>query len=60
MFFFVYCFDNQFRIYKPSYVSDASSTIRTVEILQNYYFKANYIKICAKIFKPLALNTNIF
>ena len=44
----VFCFDNQFRIYKPSYVYDVSLTVRTLEILQGYYFKANYIKIFAR------------
>ena len=42
--FFLFSFDNQFRIYKPSYVPDVSLTIRTVEILQDCYFKANFIK----------------
>ena len=51
------------QIYKPSYVPDVSLRIRTVEILQDYCFKANFIKIFARwliIFKPLTLNTYIF
>ena len=58
-FFFVVRFDNQFLIYKPSYVPNVSLTISTVEILQDYYFKANFIKIFAR-FKSLTLNTYIF
>ena len=42
---FVFCFDNQFRI---SDVPDVSLIIVTVEILQDYYFKANFIKIFAR------------
>ena len=44
LFFFVFCFDNQFRNYKPSYVPKVSLTISAVEILQDYYLKANFIK----------------
>ena len=57
-FFFCIFFDNQFRIYKPSYVPDVSLTIRTVKILQDCYFKANSIEIFLGwliIFKTLLL-----
>ena len=33
-------FDKQFRIYETSFVHD----VRTLNILQDYYFKVNYIK----------------
>ena len=46
--FFVFCFDNQFRIYKPTYVPHVSLTIRTLDILHYYYFKATFIKIFAR------------
>ena len=55
-FFCIFYFDNQFRIYKPSDVPDVSLTIRTLDILQDYYFNANFIKIFARlltIFQPL-------
>ena len=45
---FLFSFDNQFHIYKPSYVPDVSLTIRTVEILQDCYFKANFITFFAR------------
>ena len=49
VFLFGFCFDNQFRIYKPSYVRDVSLTIRTVEILQDYYLMPIFWNFCKMI-----------
>ena len=51
-----------FFLYFVRYVPDVSLTIHTVEILQDYYFKANFIKIfarCLTIFKPFKLQPRL-